>query len=104
VTGRSLSVLVDLDEENVAAWAVAEGIDFASAADLVGPPPGVQALIEEEIAEKNRQFASYESVKKVTIVPEFTIENGLLTPTLKIKKNQVAERYAAAIEGMYPKD
>ena len=60
--------------------------------------------MESEVAEKNRSFASYESIKKVTLVPEFTIENGLLTPTLKIKKNIALDQYSQEIEEMYPKE
>ena len=40
----------------------------------------------------------------MTIVPEFTIENGILTPTMKIKKNVAIARYEEKIEAMYPKD
>jgi long-chain acyl-CoA synthetase len=61
-------------------------------------------LIENEVAEKNKGLASFESVKKFKIVPEFTIANGLLTPTLKIKKNLVAEKYKMDIEAMYAGD
>jgi len=40
----------------------------------------------------------------VTIIPEFTIENGLLTPTFKIKKNVAMDRYQENIDAMYPKE
>jgi long-chain acyl-CoA synthetase len=100
---KFLSALVTLDEENLRAWAAAEGIGFRDMQDLIANPK-VEALIEAEVATKNRQFASYESVKKVTIVPEFTIENGLLTPTLKLKKNLASHQYAEIIDAMYPRD
>ncbi|MCG6905547.1 MAG: long-chain fatty acid--CoA ligase, partial [Desulfobacteraceae bacterium] len=88
---KFLSALVTLDEENVAAWAAAEGIAFRDLQDLMANPK-VQTLIAAEVGTANRRFAGYESVKKVSIVPEFTIENGLLTPTLKIKKNLVSRQ------------
>jgi len=100
---KFLSALVTLDEENVKAWADAEGVAYRDMDDLVNSDK-VQNLIEVEVAAKNAQFASFESVKKVTIVPEFTIANGLITPTLKVKKNVVAERYADEIDQMYPVD
>jgi long-chain acyl-CoA synthetase len=100
---KFLSALVTLDEENVAAWAAAEGIAFRDLQDLMANPK-VQTLIEAEVGTANRRFAGYESVKKVSIVPEFTIENGLLTPTLKIKKNLVSRQYAEIIDAMYPRD
>jgi long-chain acyl-CoA synthetase len=58
-------------------------------------------LIEAEVLEKNLELASFEAIKKIMIVPEFTIEDGSLTPTLKIKKNVVAERYRKEIEALY---
>ena len=100
---KFLSALVTLDEENVAAWAAAEGIAFRDLRDLMANPR-VQTLIEAEVGAANQRFAGYESVKKVSIVPEFTIENGLLTPTLKIKKNLVSRQYAEIIDAMYPRD
>jgi len=54
------------------------------------------------VLEKNKQLASFESVKKVRIVPkDFSIQAGELTPTLKIKRNVVTEKYAGLLEEMY---
>ncbi len=53
------------------------------------------------IQEKNQEFASFETVKKFRIVDEFTIENGLLTPTLKVKRNIAMERFKDVIAEMY---
>ena len=100
---KFLSALVTLDDENVRAWADAEGIAYSSIDELTANEK-VQNLIEVEVAAKNAQFASFESIKKVTIVPEFTIDNGLITPTMKVKKNVVAERYEDEINQMYPVD
>ena len=100
---KFLSALVTMDEENVRAWADAEGISYSSMDDLMANEK-VQTLIDAEVAAKNGQFASFESIKKVTIVPEFTIANGLITPTLKVKKNVVAAHYEEEINQMYPVD
>lgn len=97
---RFLSALVTLNADNVTDYAAAHHIAFSSVNDLMRNEE-VRALVEHEVAEKNKAFASFESVKKVQIVPEFTIENGLLTPTLKIKKLEVAEKYKNDIEAMY---
>jgi long-chain acyl-CoA synthetase len=98
---KYLTALVSLDPETVQDWARSEKIPFRSMEELI-VHPRVQALIEAEVAEKNKAFASFESIKKVTITPEFTIENGLLTPTLKLKKTQIMDHYQARIDGMYP--
>ncbi len=100
---KFLSALITLDEENITAWAGEQGIAFKSVDELTTNEQ-VQKLIEDEVAAKNGQFASFESVKKVTVVPEFTIANGLITPTLKVKKNVVATQYEDTINSMYPVD
>ncbi len=98
---KYLTALVSLDPENVQEWAKAQGIAFRGMDELI-VHPRVQALIEAEVAEKNNAFASFESIKKVTITPEFTIDNGLLTPTLKLKKALILDQYRDRIEDMYP--
>ena len=71
--------------------------------DLIGNETVIR-LIEDEVMKKNSELPSFETIKKVTIVPEFTIENGMLTPTLKVKKNVVSERHKVEIDRMYPKE
>jgi len=95
-----LSALVTIDPDNVKDYASTNGIAFNGIDDLIKNEK-IKKLIEEEIAEKNREFASFESIKKITIVPEFTIENGLLTPTMKLKKNVAFDIYKKEIEAMY---
>ncbi len=98
---KYLSALVSLDPENIADYARRNDIPFQHVDDLLKDEKIMQ-LIESEVAEKNKAFASYETVKKVALVPEFTIENDLCTPTLKLKKNVIIDRHADEIEGMYP--
>lgn len=98
---KYLTALVTLDADNVKEYARASNIAFDVLEDLMKNPQ-IQQLIDSVVAEKNKEFASYESVKKVTIVPEFTIDNGMLTPTMKVKRNVVAEVYKAKIAEMYP--
>ncbi|MDP2862041.1 MAG: long-chain fatty acid--CoA ligase [Desulfobacterales bacterium] len=95
-----LSALVTIDPDNVKDYAGAKGIAFKGIDDLIKNEK-IKKLIEEEIAEKNKEFASFESIKKITIVPEFTIDNGLLTPTMKLKKNVALDIYKNEIEAMY---
>jgi long-chain acyl-CoA synthetase len=95
-----LVALITLNPDNIKAYAQENGIGFTSIDDLMRDERIVR-LIENEVAEKNKGLASFESIKKFKIVPEFTIANGLLTPTLKIKKNLVAEKYKMDIEAMY---
>ncbi len=100
---KFLSALATPDPDNVPDYAKANNIPFDSMDDLIENETIIQ-LLESEVQKKNKAFASYETIKKVTIVPEFTIENGLLTPTLKIKKNIAFNKYSEEIDGMYPKE
>jgi len=95
-----LTALVTPDQENVKAYAAANGIAFSSFAELQRDPR-IKALIDAEVAAFNKEFASFEQVKKVAIVDEFTIANDLLTPTLKPKRAPIQARWAAEIEAMY---
>lgn len=62
----------------------------------------VQKLFEQRIAELNRQFAPYETIKKfILLAYDFTIEGGELTPTLKLKRKKIYEKYRQRIEDLY---
>jgi long-chain acyl-CoA synthetase len=95
-----LVALVTLNADNVKAYAQEHGIAFTGIDDL-RQNERIIRLVEAEVERKNKDLPSFETVKKIRIVPEFTIENGCLTPTLKIKKNVVAEKCKAEIEAMY---
>lgn len=61
----------------------------------------VKALIKSEIDRINKSLANFEMVKKHALLDQaFTIESGELTPTLKVKRKVVKERYGSLIEGM----
>lgn len=97
---KYLTALVTLDLEAVKEYCQVQGIDYINdsvALDNVQ----IQALIEDEINVRNQELPSYETIKKFALVPEFTIENEALTPTLKVKRNVVMEQYADKIEAMY---
>jgi len=95
-----LTALVTLDLDNIAAYAREKGIPFDDPKHLQSDP-NVVDLIQSVILEKNQEFASYETIKKFRIVDEFTIENDLLTPTLKVKRNVAMERFGPVIAEMY---
>lgn len=100
---KYLTALVTLDPLTVEEYASKNNIAYQTFNELLNNPLIVE-LIESEIEEKNKNFASFETIKKVTIVPEFTIEGGLITPTMKLKKNIITDQYADRIESMYPQE
>jgi long-chain acyl-CoA synthetase len=64
----------------------------------------IKNLLNQEIERATVDLSPYEKIKAFTIIPEgFTIDNGMLTPTLKLRRNKVLEKYKPLIEAMYVK-
>ncbi|WP_302320432.1 hypothetical protein [uncultured Duncaniella sp.] len=60
------------------------------------------AMMEARLEKLQKGFASYEKIKRFTLLPHgFTMDNGELTNTLKIKRRVISEKYADQIEAMY---
>ncbi|MCI5064239.1 long-chain fatty acid--CoA ligase [bacterium] len=96
-----VTALISLDLENVSSWAKKRGISELDNRSLA-ENDAVRELIWKQLEKANTEFADYERAKKFEIVPEdFTVENGMLTPTFKVKKPVVMKRYAALIEKLY---
>ena len=95
-----LTALITIDEDNVRGWAAEHGVDADTLADLLADP-AVQGLVRGIVEDKNRELASFETIKDFRLLEEFSIENGLLTPTLKVKRNVAMERFADVIDSMY---
>lgn len=73
-------------------------------AEFYATHPDIIALVEEAKESANKKLQRWETVKKVAILPvEATVANGLLTPTLKIRTEEVMKRYKAQIEAIYAK-
>ena len=87
--------------EVLEAWAARNGLSAANREELVAKPEVVQhylGLIAGLVAD----IAQYEKIKKITVLPnEFTQESGELTPTLKVKRRVIAQKYGELIEKMY---
>jgi long-chain acyl-CoA synthetase len=82
-------------------WACDNKIAFGTRADLVAHPK-VQELYAEIVEGVNQKLARFEKLKRVIVVPdEFTIENGALTPSMKLRRRVVEERYRKQINELY---
>jgi long-chain acyl-CoA synthetase len=83
-------------------WARERNLTLPERRDEIIEQPDVQAKMEREVMGSLRDLASFEMPKKVLLLPdEFTIESGELTPTLKVKRNVVEERYKSQINRLY---
>ncbi|HPA94582.1 MAG: long-chain fatty acid--CoA ligase [Acidobacteria bacterium] len=95
-----LVALLVPDFETLVPWAEKQGLPTAPA-ELVATPQ-VRDLVREEVEAINTQLARYEQVRNWALLPaEFTLETGELTPTQKVKRRVVNEKYGEIIERLY---
>ncbi len=96
-----LTVLITLDPEEIVPWAEEAGLDSTDLASLAEDPK-VREKIQVGVDKTNEKFARVEQVKKFTILPSLlTQETGELTPSLKVKRNVVNEKYQNELDAMY---
>ena len=96
-----LTAVLTLDLEATQRYAGAHGIPGETAQELAAQPQ-IQQLLEARVAHLNDQLAPYETIKKFVLAPtDFTPESGELTPTLKVKRKVVIEKYQEQIERLY---
>jgi long-chain acyl-CoA synthetase len=96
-----LTALIVLDGQVAPAWAAARNIASSAIADLAVDPQA-QADIAAAVAAVNERVSRVESIRKWKILPtEWTAESEELTPTLKLKRRVIVEKYAKAIAEMY---
>lgn len=94
-------MLLTLDEEEIVPWAEREGIE-ERAISALAKHPAVHALVQEVLNGANAKYAQVEQVKKFFILDhDLSQETGELTPTLKVKRNVVNEKYAERFDALY---
>jgi len=99
-----LTALVMIDHENVEKFAQDNSIPFSNYMSLCRRPE-IQELIEGEIKKVNAKFARVEQVRKFRLIEQkLTAEDEELTPTMKLKRRLVNEKYRALIESMYARE
>jgi long-chain acyl-CoA synthetase len=98
---KFLSMIIALDEEEAPAWAEANGIEYRDL-ESFSQMPEVQEEVAKAVSEANESVARVEQVKKWVIVPDvWTPDSGEITPSLKLKRRVVLDKYAQQIESMY---
>ncbi|HBB01580.1 MAG: long-chain fatty acid--CoA ligase [Bacteroidetes bacterium GWD2_45_23] len=98
---KFVSALIVPNFETLVAYAQEQKIAFETLEALVGNPH-IHNLIFGRIELLQSQFTSYEKIKKITLLPNpFSVENGELTNTLKLRRKVILEKYADVIDRMY---
>ena len=96
-----MAALVVPDYDVLETYAKGEGISFSGWEDLVQNEE-IQTLYNKEIRGISKELASHEKVRDFRLIPNnFTVETGELTPTLKVKRRVIVDRYADFIEDIF---
>jgi long-chain acyl-CoA synthetase len=95
------TALITLDEEALRKWADDQGKGGASYEELATSAE-VRALIEPFVEQLNQGLARYETIKNFAILPrDLTVEEGEMTPSLKVKRKAVEKKYVELLDKMY---
>ncbi|PMR59471.1 long-chain fatty acid--CoA ligase [Verrucosispora sp. ts21] len=95
------TMLVTLDPDAIAGWAAGTPLEGRPYAEIVASPEA-KAMVEEYVAQLNSKLNRWETIKRVTILPrDLTIEDGEITPSLKIKRRGVESNFSTEIDKMY---
>jgi long-chain acyl-CoA synthetase len=98
---KFIAALIVPDFEKLEGYAKAEGVSYVNRRDLIQNESVVRFLLEE-VDRCTPNLAPYEKVKKIALLDrDFEIEQGEITPTLKVKRNIVEEKYKELIDSIY---
>ncbi len=97
-----IGALITLDEEALPQWLESKGKPADTKIAALVDDPDVRAEIDAAVADANKAVSQAEAIKKYTVLTtDFTEDNGMLTPSLKLKRNVVLKQFDAEVEGLY---
>jgi long-chain acyl-CoA synthetase len=97
-----IGALITLDEEALPGWLEAKGKPADTSIDALRDDPDLTAEIDTAVADANKAVSHAEAIKKYRILDtDFTEENGMLTPSLKLKRAVVMKEFGAEVEALY---
>jgi long-chain acyl-CoA synthetase len=100
-----IAALVTLDEEALPAWLESKGKPAGTSPAQLADDPDVLAEIQAAVDEANKAVSQAEAIKRFKVLgTDFTEANGMLTPSLKLKRAVVMKEFDAEVEGLYQKD
>ncbi|WP_091178211.1 AMP-dependent synthetase/ligase [Microlunatus flavus] len=101
---KYISALIALDPQAITEWADAQQISYGSVEDLTRSAE-VRALVESGVQTANRKLERWETVKRWAFLPaELGVENGEVTPSMKVRRAEVERRYADLLDSLYDRD
>ena len=96
-----IGALITLDAEMLPLWLAGHGLEDMDPVEAASDPR-VRAALERAVARANEAVSRAESIRTFTVLPgDFTVANGLLTPSLKVRRAQAQERFAEEIDALY---
>lgn len=99
---KYIVALIALDFPSLKSWGVQMGINDSVSCEDLTQNPKILECVRKSIADVNAELASYETIKRFSILPvELTIENGDLTPSLKVKRKFLEKKYNLQIRALY---
>ena len=98
---RFVTALIVPEFEALEAYAKSQNIDHMSRNDLIAHPQIID-FIQQRVEAQSKELANFEKVIRFTLLADpFTIDNGEITPTMKLKRRAITDNYAGTIEAMY---
>ena len=96
-----IGALITLDAEMLPLWLAGHGLEDMDPVEAASDPR-VRAALERAVARANEAVSRAESIRTFTVLPgDFTVANGLLTPSLKVRRAQAQERFAEEIDALF---
>ena len=103
-TACGLGALIAIDPEAIESWKQHKGKDASASVSDLRNDPDLIAEMEQAVKSANQHVSHAESIRKFRILPcDFTVQTGELTPTLKVKRAVVAQKFADEIAAIYTK-
>jgi long-chain acyl-CoA synthetase len=97
-----IAALITLDEEALPAWLQSKGKPADTPLERLRDDPDVRAELDAAVADANKAVSHAEAIKKYRVLTtDFTEENGMLTPSLKLKRAIVMKEFADEVDALY---
>ena len=101
---KYVTALITIDAEAIEGWAKEQGLSYSSLEELAGSSE-VHLLIDGFVAQANQSLERWETIKRFEILPtDLSVDEGEVTPSMKVKRRAVEKKYADLLDSMYDAD